>query len=387
MNTHDVFQFHLPTEVHFGPGKAKDLGSTVRSIGRNRAFLVTDKGVVQAGLLETVVTSLKKEEIEVFIFDEVEPDPSVETIDKGAQIFLEQNCDVIIAIGGGSPIDGAKGIRVVAGNGGSIRDYAGVNKVNKKSEIPLVAIPTTSGTGSEVTIFGVYSDWQNKIKVTVTSPCVAPTLAVVDPELTLTCPPKITAATGIDALAHAVETYVSRLSQPPSGALAEAAISLVGKYLRPAVSNGDDRESRIKMSQASLLAGMAFNQSYLGLAHAIGSALSGHAHVSHGNAIALLLPAVMKHNLPASFVKYRQIAKCLGEKVDHLSDREAAQHAVHAVSHLREDVGLPTRLRDVAVSEEQLPDIAKDSFKSGMLRFNPRSISEEQLLGLLKEIY
>ncbi|BAD74273.1 alcohol dehydrogenase (plasmid) [Geobacillus kaustophilus HTA426] len=378
------FSFHLPTSIQFGYGKASQLGNQLVDMGIKSAFLVTDRGVEATGLLAGIIQSLESSNIQYCVYADVEPDPSLETIDQGAAAFKEQPFDCIVAIGGGSPIDTAKGIRVVATNGGSIGDYAGVNRIKKKSEIPLIALPTTSGTGSEVTIFGVYSDWKNNVKVTVTSPYMAPEIALVDPKLTMSLPKKITAASGIDALAHGIETFFSLRSQPISDVLAIEAMTTVNRYLRRAVEDGTNKEARIGMSYGSLLAGMAFNNGFLGLAHAIGSALSGHCHVSHGVAIGLLLPKVVEFNSVVQPEKAAKIAELLGRKGNQ---NTLVQQAALAVASLVKEIGLPTRLRDVDVPKEKLPDIAKDSFKSGMMRFNPRQPSEAEVMTLLQQIY
>lgn len=379
------YQFNLPTSIIFGYEKVNELGNIPFQV--KKAFLVTDKGVYNAGLLEPVINILKQNNIAFHIYDQVEPDPSVETVDKAADVYTQSECDLIIAVGGGSPIDTAKGIRVVASNGGSIRDYAGVNLVREASTIPLIAIPTTSGTGSEVTIFAVFSDWEEKRKVTVTSPYLAPNISIVDPKLTMTAPPHITAASGFDAFSHGAETFVSRIAQTASDVLALKSMSIVGKYLRRAVFNGADVEARIKMAEASLLAGMAFNQAYLGLAHAIGSALSGHCHVNHGVAIGLLLPSVIEYNLPASSDKYVEMASVFRSITPGLTPNEIGKQLVEDVRTLRNDIGLPGRLQDVGVKQEQLQNIAEDSVKSGMWKFNPRQASIEDIYQLINQIF
>jgi alcohol dehydrogenase len=372
------FSFHLPTLIEFGSGKASTLGERLLQLGVTNAFIVSDKGVQAAGLLTKLGDSLQASKILFDVYLDVEPDPSLETIDKGAEIFKNNSYDCIVAVGGGSPMDTAKGIRIVAGNGRSIASFAGVNEVNKAPDIPLVTIPTTSGTGSEVTIFGVYSDWMNNVKVTVTSPHMAPTISIVDPELTLGLPPHMTAATGIDALAHGIETFFSKRAAPASSAIAIEAIATVGSNLRRAVRDGQDEEARTAMSHGSLLAGMAFNNGFLGLAHAIGSALSGHCHVPHGVAIGLLLPLVVEFNAAADPEKEAKIAELLGAE---------KKEAGSAVWKLARDIGLPARLSEVNVPEKKLADIARDSFKSGMMKFNPRQPAEAEVLELLKKIY
>ncbi|BCJ88246.1 iron-containing alcohol dehydrogenase family protein [Effusibacillus dendaii] len=379
------FSFHLPSLIEFGYGKASRLGERLLQLGVNNVFLVTDKGVESTGILNRLSESLQATGIQFDIYTDVEPDPSIETINRGAEAFQVKRYDCIVAVGGGSPIDAAKGIRVVASNGGSIGDYAGVNRIPAASAIPLIAIPTTSGTGSEVTIFGVYSDWHNNVKVTVTSPYMAPSIALVDPELTGTLPAKMTAASGIDALAHGIETFFSLRSRPVSDALAMEAISVVNANLRRAVQDGSDIDARVGMSHGSLLAGMAFNNGFLGLAHAIGSALSGHCHVPHGIAIGLLLPHVVEFNTPVRPEKVAKIAELMGVKTG--GAKELAGGAAPAVAQLVQDIGLPTRLREVGVPQEKLADIARDSFKSGMMKWNPRQPSEAEVLEILKKMF
>ncbi|MEH7392551.1 iron-containing alcohol dehydrogenase [Bacillus sp. JJ1503] len=379
------FSFHLPTLIEFGYGKAALLGERLCQLGVKNVFLVSDRGVESAGILQKITHSFMTSNIQYETYLEVEADPGLETIDNGAKVFASNAYDCIVAVGGGSAIDTAKGIRVVASNGGSIGDYAGVDKIGESPLIPLIAVPTTSGTGSEVTIFGVYSDWAKNVKVTVTSQFMAPTIALVDPQLTMNLPQKMTAASGIDALAHGIESYFSLRSRPASAALALEAIEIVGSHLRRSVNNGEDEEARCGMSHGSLLAGMAFNNGFLGLAHAIGSALSGHCHVPHGVAIGLLLPHVVEFNSSVRPDKAAKIAELLGVKAE--SEDQLQTHAAYAVANLVKDIGLPTQLRDVNVPEEKLSDIARDSFKSGMMKFNPRQPTESEVFELLKRAY
>ncbi|MGF9710602.1 iron-containing alcohol dehydrogenase [Paenibacillus naphthalenovorans] len=379
------FSFHLPTLIEFGYGKAARLGERLLQLDVRKVFIVSDKGVASAGLLTAMTESLRSSGITFDLYTDVEPDPGLETIDRGAATFRTQPYDGIVAVGGGSSIDAAKGIRAVAANGGSIGDYAGVNRIPAANPVPLIAIPTTSGTGSEVTIFGVYSDWHNQVKVTVTSQHMAPTIALVDPELTMNLPARMTAASGIDALAHGIETFFSVRSRPASDALAMRAIAAVSANLRRAVHDGSDIEARIGMSHGSLLAGMAFNNGFLGLAHAIGSALSGHCHVPHGVAIGLLLPSVVEFNASVRPEKAATIAQLMVAIANGAGTK--AEGAASAVAQMVRDIGLPTRLRDVGVPEEKLTDIARDSFKSGMMKFNPRTPTEHEVLELLEGIF
>ncbi|MBN2981374.1 MULTISPECIES: iron-containing alcohol dehydrogenase family protein [Cohnella] len=379
------FEFHMPTQIRFGSQKAREVGQVMRSFGARRLMLVTDRGVLDAGLTDGAVQALKASGIEsVTIYSDIEPDPSVQTVNRAAAAFLEGECDSIVAIGGGSPIDAAKGIRVVAAGGGSISDYNGVGLVKGTGGIPLAAIPTTAGTGSEVTMFGVYTDVENEVKITVTSSRMSPDVSFVDPELTMTCPRPITSASGIDSLAHAVEAMFSTRAVPASDGLAAEAIRLIASSLKPACETGG-RAARTSMSHGSLLAGMAFNIAHLGMTHAISSALSGKCHVSHGVAIGLLLPTVVAFNAKASPERAAKIASLLG--IEGGSDEERIRRLGPFLTELAAEIGLPTRLNQVGVKREQLPDIARDTFKSRMLQYNPIQPTVREVSDLLEGLY
>ncbi|WP_424765569.1 iron-containing alcohol dehydrogenase family protein [Paenibacillus sp. sgz302251] len=379
------FSFHLPTRIEFGYGKAAGLGKRLRQLRAGSVFLVSDKGVESAGLLTGLTESLQASGIHYDVHTDVEPDPSLDTVNRGAEAFRAKRYDCIVAVGGGSSIDTAKGIRILAANGGSISEYAGIERVPAASTVPLVAVPTTAGTGSEVTMFGVYSDWANNVKVTVTSPHMAPSIALVDAELTMRLPAAMTAASGIDALAHGIEALFSVRARPSSDVLAKEGIAAVSSCLRRAVQNGSDVEARIGMAHGSLLAGMAFNNAFLGLAHAIGSALSGHCHVPHGIAIGLLLPHVVAFNTSACPDKAAIIAGLMSSGEER--HRHDPSEAASAVAKLVREIGLPLCLREVGVPEKKLPEIARDAFKSGMMRFNPRVPTEPDVLELLERLY
>ncbi len=383
----DSFVFRMGTTVFFGNNIVSQLPDRVRELNASKVLIVTDKGVRQAGLLEKIEKLLEEAGFQTAVFDDVEPDPGLETVHRCATFFKEKKCNLVVALGGGSPMDTAKGARVLADNGGHIRDYAGVNKVPRPASVPLITIPTTSGTGSEVTIFAVLSDWEANVKITITSPYLAANLALVDPSLTVSAPPGITAASGVDALAHAVETFVSNIAQPPADALALKAVEIIGANLRPAVARGNNLEARTQMSLGSLIAGMAFNNAFLGLTHSIGAALSGHVHISHGVAIALLLPHVMEYNAMACPEKYRSIAAALGEKVEAMSAREGALAAARGVQDLVKDVNLPQRLSELKVKKDDLKSIASNAMGHGMVKMNPRRPTEAEVLGILEKAF
>ena len=272
--------FNVPTRIIFGIGSVNGLNKEASEFGTKKVLIVTDPGVIKAGIHQRVIEQLTQYSFTCVVFGEVEPDPSIATVAKAAETARRSEAGIIVAVGGGSAIDTAKSAAILAGYDGNLKDFAGVGKV-KKPGIPVIAIPTTAGTGSEVTIFAVMSDLENKEKFTISSPLIAPTVAILDPALTLTLPAHVTASTGMDALTHAIEAYTSVIAQPATDALALKAIELISLNLRIAVGRGDNIKARENMLQASLLAGMAFNNAFLGLCHAIASPLGAYFHVPH----------------------------------------------------------------------------------------------------------
>ncbi|MDI9258716.1 iron-containing alcohol dehydrogenase family protein [Alicyclobacillus sendaiensis] len=379
-----AYGIHIPTRVRFGEGVAQDLPHVLREMSASRVIMVTDPGLKESGVAGRVEALVREACSDVGVYADVEPDPSVETVHQVASLCREGRADVLIALGGGSAMDVAKGARVVAELGGDLRRFAG----NHAERIPgpfrtrLCAIPTTAGTGSEVTFFGVYSDWENKIKVTVTSSHLAADVALVDPLLTRSVPPNVTAASGIDVLAHALEAYVSRQATPFSDALAERAMELVGSSLVRAFEDGSDASARRDMAEASLYAGIAFNHAYLGLTHAIAAAVSGHAHVPHGVAIGICLPAVIRYNAHVCGDKYRRAAGIVAKK-----QGTGGSDAAEVVEKLARDIGLPSRLREVGVTKDMLAGIARQTLVSVQLRHNPRDASEEDILSLVESLW
>ena len=380
------YTFGIPTQIEFGAGSIKKVPAIIERFSCKKVLIVTDQGVVKAGILKKITELFDQESIDYSIFDEVESDPNTRVIEKIYNIAKKKEIDIIVAIGGGSPMDASKGVSLLTGNQGRLQDYAGVNKVKKKG-IPLIAIPTTAGTGSEVTIFAVLSDLEANTKFTVTSSLIAPDLALLDPELTLTLPPNMTAATGLDALTHAIEAYTSLISEPISDVMALEAMRLIYRYLPRAVNNGTDLQARTMMLQAELMAGMAFNNAFLGLSHAIASPLGALFHVPHGVANAVMLPYVMKFNYMAAPEKYIEIARAFGVKVAGNDIYEDAYKAVEAVEKLICLCGMPRKLREVGVKEELLDQVAKDSLLSVQLKFNCRKANEAQIREVVSEAY
>jgi alcohol dehydrogenase class IV len=376
----------LGTSVRLGAGTVKEVGQSFQSAGGKKVLIVTDSGVVKAGLLQPVEKSMEEAKIPWEIFDRVEPNPSDKTVMDGAQLFKKTGCNAILGVGGGSPLDASKAIQVMASHPGEIHEYFGVAAASKIT-LPrpyLMAVPTTSGTGSEVSRGAIITNTQTNTKSVIrTGPS---SLAIIDPEMTLTMPPRLTAATGMDALSHHIEARVSNEYQPICSALALEGIRIVGKSLRRAVRKGDDLDARLDMAVASVTGALAF-QKGLGAVHSLAHQLSTEADVHHGLANSILLPHVMRYNIPQAREELTLIAQALGEKIDSLSIDEAAERACNAVARLSLEIGLPSRLRDVGVKEAQIPGMAEKAMADWCHPFNPRSCSKGDMVNLYKAAY
>lgn len=381
------FIFSIPTFIIFGCDSIRELGRRIKELGGAKAFIVTDKGIANSGILERIKGILSEDNIEFVIFDEVEPNPLDTTVEKGTDIAIRDSCDVVIGIGGGSSMDSAKAIAMrVTNREGTLLDYVGVNKVKNKP-LPIIAVPTTSGTASELTIFSVLTNSKDMTKISIGSDLLTPKIAICDPMLTVSMPPSVTAMTGMDALTHAIESYVTTVATSVTKALALESIRLIAGNLRRAVSRGEDIQARTNMLLASLLAGMAFRHTRLGIAHALAMPLgSWDIRLPHGLANALVLPYVMEFNLPGNLEGYAEIAIAMGESPGDTL-RETAIKAIKAVKELIVDIGLPRNLKSVGVRKEDFDRIAEEAMKSGNLAVNPRVCRKEDLISILEASY
>lgn len=370
-----VVHYRLPTEVVFGAGTVAQLGSRLVDMGLSSPLVVTDRGVRDAGIVEKVVASLEGSGMQAAVFDGVEPDPTTRVVEGIRDRLREEGCDSVVGVGGGSPMDAAKAAAALATNPGSPLEYVGRDRV-RNDPLPTVAVPTTAGTGSEVTMFSVLTDSDSGSKVSIGDTRIMPRLALLDPELTLGLPKHLTAVTGIDALSHAVESYGSVWSHPIAEGLALKAIELVGECLRPAVADGSDRAARRGMLMASLVAELAANSTRLGIAHALAIPVGARHHVPHGMAVALLLPHVVAFNEAADPDRYGRIARALGAAGD-----EGAGRAMERLNH---DIGIKDRLSDWGVGEDDLPRLAELAMKSDNVQANPRVAGEEELVAVLE---
>ncbi|GAX89823.1 iron-containing alcohol dehydrogenase [Effusibacillus lacus] len=378
-----IFQYELPTQIVFGVNAIQELPQKVRKLAGSRVFVVSDPGVEQAGILKKVTDLLAESHITFETFTEVDREPDVKTIGIATGKAKEFAADLVIGVGGGSAQDAAKAVAVMINNEGKITQYAGLDKLPNPG-VPIICIPTTAGTGSEVTIWTVISEKENNMKFGIGGKYLAPTLALCDPALTLSLPGPMTAATGIDALTHALESFVNKATQPVSEALSRESMRLIAKSLRKAVAQGDKLEARYDMLLASTIAAMAFNPTRLGLAHALCMPLGGKFKVPHGVANAILLPQVMEFNLVGNLEKFKEIAEIFGENTEGLPLRDAAELSVKAIRQLNRDIGIPAGLREYGVTEENLDYIAREGMTSGNVLVNPRKPTLEDLKEIVR---
>jgi len=382
MGLQKVFPFVLPTRIEFGPGVARLVVEEAASLGR-RALVVTDHGVLEAGVIDPLVGELRRGGLDCRVFADVEANPRAATVDTAASVAVDHGADILVAIGGGSVIDTAKVVAAIVSHGGDVFDYEGGDKV-PGPVIPLLALPTTSGTGSEVTCWAVITDESRHYKMAVGSPHLAPRVALVDPALTVTLPPAMTAGTGSDALSHAVEAYTARCSNPMSDALALYAIELVGLTLERAVNDGSDLEARCGMAMASLTAGIALGNADTSAGHAMAEALGGLFDTPHGLACGICLPWVLRLNLPAVEEKTARIGQALGLSTSQLPSRAAAEAAVDEVAALLRRVGIPS-LRTLGVTRDDIPRLVNNAVTNLGNPDNPVDVDDTVFTGLFEE--
>jgi alcohol dehydrogenase class IV len=399
----ETWTFHSAGQLLFGRNAVRQLGEVAERLGVGRILIATDPVLVRTGVVERVREPLAERRLAVEVFSGGEPEPSFRAAEACLQAARQFQPDALLGLGGGSNMDLAKITATVLAHGGSPRDFVGDDRVPGPIR-PLICVPTTAGTGSEVSGASVLTDHENRVKVGVLSNYLRPRVAVVDPLLTVSCPPKLTADSGIDALTHAIEAYtaVDNASFPlPAGertiyqgrhplgdCLASQAIALIGANLRRAVRQGDDLAARHGMALGATLAGLAFSNVGVALVHALEYPVGGATHCSHGAGNGLLLPFVMRFNLPARRKEFAAIAGLLGEDTAGLDEQQAAERAIGAVERLRQEIGIPQRLRDLGLRQEQLRSLAEKAFGiRRILRVNPRTPTVEDLEKILQEAF
>ncbi|EJL6578815.1 L-threonine dehydrogenase [Vibrio cholerae] len=376
--------FFIPTVNLMGAGCLKDAADAIQSKGFKRGLIVTDVILNKIGVVKKVQTLLNQRSVQSVVFYGTKPNPTIRNVNDGLALLKEHDCDFVISLGGGSPHDCAKGIALLATNGGTISDYEGVDR-STKSMLPLVAINTTAGTASEMTRFCIITDEERHIKMAIVDKHTTPLISVNDPELMLAKPASLTAATGMDALTHAVEAYVSIAATPITDAVAIKAIELIQANLRTAVSNGDDIHAREQMAYAQFMAGMAFNNASLGYVHAMAHQLGGFYDLPHGVCNAVLLPHVQRYNAQVCPERLRDVAKAMGVDVSAMTAEQGAAAAIEAIQQLSKDVGIPAGLRELGAQEQDIPTLADNALKDACGFTNPKQATHAEISAIFAE--
>jgi alcohol dehydrogenase class IV len=369
-------------EFVFGTGALEMTGRYARNLGAEKALIVTDPGVIEAGWTEKVISSLEEQNIQYTVFHEVTANPKDYEVMRGAEVFASEECNLIIAVGGGSPVDCAKGIGVVCSNGGFILEYEGVDMIPNPIP-PIICIPTTAGTSADVSQFAIIADIKNKTKIAIISKMLVPDAALVDPETTTTMDAYLTACTGMDALTHAIEAYVSNASSPVTDLLALNAIKLISENLLKAIENPYDLTYRTPMMLGSLEAGLAFSNASLGAVHALAHSLGGLMDLPHGECNAILLEHVVSYNYQSSIDRYLKIGEALGIDFSGLEPQQKKSAIIDKIKTLRQSVGITKSLGDIGVNKETILALAENAYKDPCLVTNP----VEPNLSDIEELY
>ena len=381
----NIFSFTGARKIVFGTGSFDALAQYLSELKAKRPLIVLDKNLAETGFRERLSQMLQKDGIDFSLFEQAEPEPRLELADEGAKAALKRKCDSVIGIGGGSSMDVAKAVAVLAANRGKAVDYLGLNKVPGPG-LPTIMAPTTAGTGSEVTFTAVFIRKSLKKKEGMNSPYLYPDLALLDPQLTMSLPPGPTATTGLDALCHAIESYTSINASPMSEMMSLEAIGLISENLRTCVHNGGDLEAREGLLLGSLYAGLGLANAGVTAVHSLSYPLGGKYGIPHGLANTIMLSPVMDFNLPAALDKFAVIAEVMGEVTDDLPPREAAYLALDAVDAMIEDCGIDARLSDFGIKEKDFPELAKVAMTVARpLENNPRKVTLEDAIEIYKQ--
>ena len=392
MHMGQITSFFIPTVTLVGQNCSQEIPNRLKSIGGKHPLIVTDNGIKACGILKQITDILDAAGVSYAIYHDTVPNPTDKNVAAATKVYQDEKCDSLITIGGGSSHDCGKGVGFVVSNGGTIHDYEGVDKSSKPFP-PYIAVNTTAGTGSEMTRFCIITDTSRKVKMAIVDWRCTPSVAIDDPVLMMGMPPALTAATGMDALTHAVEAYVSTAATPMTDACAEKAMEYINRYLRRAVANGNDKEAREGMCYAQYLAGMAFNNASLGHVHAMAHQLGGFYNLPHGECNAILLPYVCEYNRISSRRRFGRIAALLGELTKGKTADEASRLAISAIRTLSNDVEIPANIRacaakyGVQVSEDDIPIMTANAQKDACGLTNPRKMTDAAVAAIYKAAF
>jgi alcohol dehydrogenase len=380
----NVRRMYWPALNLVGPGATKEAGLEIKNLGSKKALIVTDKVLNSLGIVKKLTDVLEENEVKFAIYDDVQQNPTMKNCHDGLKKFNDEKCDLLISLGGGSPQDCAKAVGILKTNGGKISDYEGIG-ISKNKSVPIVALNTTAGTASEVTINYVITDEERHIKMVMVDPNSLATMSVNDPELMIAKPAALTAATGMDALTHAMEAYITAGSFRLSDTLALESIKLIGESLEDAVKDGADIEARSKMAWASYVAGLSFSNAGLGIVHSMAHQLGSEYNLPHGVANAVLLPHVEEYNMDACGDKFRDIAEALGVSTDNMSTIDANNAAITAIKSLSKRIGIPSGLEELGVKEEDFGKLADQALADACTGGNPKQATKEDIINIYKK--
>lgn len=387
MSVNRILQFQMSGRLVMGVGAVAQLGQVVERLGGGTVLVVTDPGLVQAGICSQVTQKLDAAGISWRLYDKVEPDPRIEIVNDCLEVAKAGACDILIGLGGGSSLDITKVVSIMLTNGGTVSDYVGIDKIPSRGR-PMILIPTTAGTGSEVTPIAVLSDKAEQLKKGLVSDKLYADVALIDPQLSISLPARVTAFTGMDALTHAIEVYTNKFADPFIDVFALEATRLIAIHLRTAVHEGSSLEARSAMSTASLLGGLGLGAVNTAAVHALAYPLGGEFNVPHGVANSLLLPYVMEFNLPAAPKRFATLAQMMGEDIGGLSDMEAGKKAVDAVARLSADIGIVSSMQELGIPESSIEGMAHAAMKvTRLLNNNPRELSVDDARMIYQKAY
>lgn len=378
-----MYKFVMP-EVIFGSGSIDQVGESCARLGARNVLIVTDQGVMEAGWAEITEKSCQQAGLASILFFDISMNPTIREVEECARVYMENACDALIGVGGGSAIDTAKAAAILATNHGHLRDYEGVDQISKPLP-PLVMVSTTAGSGSDVSQFSVIVDEERQKKMTIVSKSLVPDIAIIDPDVLATKSARLTASTGLDVVTHAIESFVSVAATPLTEVHAKNALKLSTHYLRPSVASRYNKEAKEMMAMASLHAGLAFSNAILGAVHAMAHAIGGRYPFLHGDINAVLLPHVMEFNALAAPEKFKEIAELMGEDVRTLSNSSACERAIQCIRQLAIEIGAPLTLSEMGFEESSIPMISEVALVDACMITNPRDISADEVRKLLRQ--
>lgn len=387
MASAQAFTVTQPTKIQFGTGAISNLAETVKDFNGSNVFLVVDPGIVKAGLIDSITAPLKKAKIPFTLYDNIDPEPGLKLADQGKKLAKKAGCDCVVGVGGGSAMDVAKAVAILLTNSGKAEKYLGLGLI-KNPGVPKIMIPTSAGTGAEVTFTAVFINEKTGSKGGMNGDPLYPDAAILDPELTVSLPPHVTAYTGIDALTHALEAYTSTQAHAISEMYSLEAIELIARHLPEAYANGNNIEARSATLLGSLLAGKALATAGVGLVHAMAYPMGGMFGIPHGLANAVLLPYVVEYNLIGNMAKFATLAQVLGQNIDELTLRESANLCVDALFDLNDDVGIPATLNDLDIPFDSIPEMAKIALTvTRPVENNPRKPTLEDVISIYETAF